>query len=270
MATLSFDSGTQMDLTNVYCGYLSNISDSEESDISDHGVDSKANASHDLHEYGPTTLCSVSTGQWLPAVPPLKHHWLEVSFCVQCKISASEHQVMQEKALEVSESCWNCQRLCLLEDHMDCRWNRHEPSRATWHWLFKKSIMLFQHQRWLPSVMGLQHHGEDIKFAAGPRLGFLNKLSQFHWPAAIQKYIHCLMIQRSLWNCIHMCTQTSGLWMDRNSLTFQKTNLSQWRQRSICSVIQDKMPQGLKHYMDLVLFPQIHVKVEKGISLATA
>ena len=67
MATLSSDSGTQMDLTGVCCGYLSNISDSEESDIGDHGVDSKANASHDLHEYGPTTLCSVSTGQWLPA-----------------------------------------------------------------------------------------------------------------------------------------------------------------------------------------------------------
>ena len=69
MATLSSDSGTQMDLTGVCCGYLSNISDSEELDISDHSVNSEPNASHNLHGYGPTTLCSVSTGQWLPAVP---------------------------------------------------------------------------------------------------------------------------------------------------------------------------------------------------------
>ena len=36
------------------------------------------------------------------------------------------------------------------------------------------------------------------------------------------------------------------------------------------SVVQDKMPQGLKCYMDLVLFPWIHIKVGKGVSLATA
>ena len=35
-------------------------------------------------------------------------------------------------------------------------------------------------------------------------------------------------------------------------------------------IVQDEMPQGLKKYMDLELFPRIHLKVGCGISLATA
>ena len=34
--------------------------------------------------------------------------------------------------------------------------------------------------------------------------------------------------------------------------------------------VQDEMPQGLRRYMNLELFPCIHLKVGKGISLATA
>ena len=35
-------------------------------------------------------------------------------------------------------------------------------------------------------------------------------------------------------------------------------------------IVQDEMPQGLKKYMDLELFPCIHLKVDRGISLAMA
>jgi len=41
-------------------------------------------------------------------------------------------------------------------------------------------------------------------------------------------------------------------------------------EKYLCSVVQDEMPQGLKQYMELALFPRIHLKVGKGISLATA
>ena len=37
-----------------------------------------------------------------------------------------------------------------------------------------------------------------------------------------------------------------------------------------CQEICDKeMPQGLKKYMELELFPRIHMKVGKGISVST-
>lgn len=35
-------------------------------------------------------------------------------------------------------------------------------------------------------------------------------------------------------------------------------------------LVQDEMPRGLKKYMDLELFPRIHLKVGRGILLATA
>ena len=35
-------------------------------------------------------------------------------------------------------------------------------------------------------------------------------------------------------------------------------------------IIDKEMPQELKKYLEVVLFPQIHLKVRKGISLSTA
>lgn len=35
-------------------------------------------------------------------------------------------------------------------------------------------------------------------------------------------------------------------------------------------IIDEEMPQGLKKYLEVELFPQIHMKVGKGVSLTTA
>ena len=35
-------------------------------------------------------------------------------------------------------------------------------------------------------------------------------------------------------------------------------------------VVDEEMPRGLKQYMELVLFPRIHLKVKKGISIHAA
>jgi len=35
-------------------------------------------------------------------------------------------------------------------------------------------------------------------------------------------------------------------------------------------IIDVEMPQGLKKYMELEIFPQIHLKVGRGVSLSTA
>ena len=37
----------------------------------------------------------------------------------------------------------------------------------------------------------------------------------------------------------------------------------------LCNIVQNEMPKGLKKYMELKLFPQIQMKVGKGISLST-
>ena len=38
----------------------------------------------------------------------------------------------------------------------------------------------------------------------------------------------------------------------------------------VCHLVKEEMPQGIKKYVDLKLFPQIHLEVGHGISLATA
>jgi hypothetical protein len=38
----------------------------------------------------------------------------------------------------------------------------------------------------------------------------------------------------------------------------------------LCQIIHDEMPWELKKYMEYELFPRIHLKVRRGISLSTA
>ena len=35
-------------------------------------------------------------------------------------------------------------------------------------------------------------------------------------------------------------------------------------------IVDKEMPEGLKKYLELELFPQVHLKVGKGISISTA
>ena len=41
-------------------------------------------------------------------------------------------------------------------------------------------------------------------------------------------------------------------------------------EKYVQEITHQEMPQGLKKYMELELFPRIHMKVGKGISLSTA
>jgi len=119
--------------------------------------------------------------------------------------------------------------------------------------------------------MGLLPHGVVVKSVAGQECGFLNVHSLLCSLVAMQKCFHCLMIQRLQWSCTCTCAQTSGQWMHQDSQIFPKTDfVPAEAEKYLRSVVQDKMPQGLKRYMELALFPRIHLKVGKGISLATA
>ena len=65
----------------------------------------------------------------------------------------------------------------------------------------------------------------------------------------------------------------SNKWaMDAPRLTdFSKNRLVPAEaEKYLHGIVQNEMPQGLKCYMELDLFPHIHLKVGKGISLATA
>ncbi|TFK32290.1 hypothetical protein BDQ12DRAFT_617331, partial [Crucibulum laeve] len=60
--------------------------------------------------------------------------------------------------------------------------------------------------------------------------------------------------------------------MDPKKLAeFSKKNMvTQVAEKYLCHIIETEMPQGLKKYLDLELFPRIHLKVAKGVSFCTA
>ena len=41
-------------------------------------------------------------------------------------------------------------------------------------------------------------------------------------------------------------------------------------EKYLCCIVEKEMPWGLKQYMEVELFPRIHLKVGKGILISTA
>jgi len=60
--------------------------------------------------------------------------------------------------------------------------------------------------------------------------------------------------------------------MDPKKLAeFSKDNMvTQAAKKYLQGVVEDELPHALKHYMDLELFPHIHLKVLKGVSICMA
>ena len=82
--------------------------------------------------------------------------------------------------------------------------------------------------------------------------------------------ILCSQIQILQWSFEYMCLNKWA--MDLSKLNkFTKNRLvPQAADKYLCSIVENEMPWGLKKYMDVQLFPCIHLKPGHGISLSTA
>jgi len=254
--------------TSVCHGYLSDILDSEELD--DINVDSTPDASHNLHGYSGPTTCPVSTGKLL-VVPPLKHCQLEVPFHAQCKISAAERQVMQNKALEAIEKSLKSTKPVFAggPQGLQAKWARAIQSHLA-------LVIRKGHNTIQASKMAAECHG----FAASwgrcqVRSWTRTWISQHTLPVSLtgrHAKVYSLLDDPEV--AMELRTYVrSNKWavIAQKLIDFSKNKLIPVEaEKYLHHVVQDEMPQGLKRYMDLVLFPRIHLKVGKGISLATA
>ncbi|KAL4065982.1 hypothetical protein J3A83DRAFT_4402218 [Scleroderma citrinum] len=214
--------------------------DSKESDVEEHACSG-----------------SMLTGK-LPVVHPLKCHKLEVSFHAQCQLDAAKQRADKKKALKKIEKLLMLKKTIFAggphglqvkqngqnaiqaskmaaECHVFAgAWGGHQVHSWTRTWMS---------QGVLPSSL-TGHHAKVYSLFDDPKIT-MELHTYVHsnkWAVNPQKFAD----------------------LSKNKLIPVEA------EKYLCSVVQDEMPQGVKHYMELELFSHIHLKVGKGISLATA
>ena len=164
--------------------------------------------------------------------------------------------------------CSPLQRHNGYQDKMVCRSGRLEWLSTFFEWW---SQVVGQNGRQVNMqwrVRSLHQTVEGIKCKVGWRYGLRRESCHSLREGALKRWNH--------WpNCSHWLR--AYLWSNKWAMNPDK--LSKFSEHKfttstadqyLCQIIQEEMTWGLKHYMELELFPHIHLKVRKGISLNMA
>ncbi|KAG1896770.1 uncharacterized protein F5891DRAFT_1192665 [Suillus fuscotomentosus] len=243
-----------------FSGYLS--------DESEDNFDSDTDSEH-KDEYR-VTGSSRDVSSHLPAVPLLKRRKLEIPFCMERKNAKERHADERRVALEAIEKLLKSKKtnfvggpdglqakrtrtiqshlaLIVKRGHSSIEaseraaeshgfatvWGSHQLCSWTHNWVTKQELPR--------SLTG--HHAKVYSLLDDPALA-----------AELRTYVH------------------SNKWAinPEKLAEFSKSKLiPSEAEKYLHTIVNDGMPHGLKHYMELELFPQIHLKIGRGISLVT-
>ncbi|KAI6123205.1 hypothetical protein EDD16DRAFT_1691577 [Pisolithus croceorrhizus] len=168
--------------------------------------------------------------------PPLKQHWLEIPAHAACQ----QAQIQKQKALQSA-----------LEDvkKLICS---------------KKNVFDAAIQSYLWMVVQNKKSHIDASECAAESQGISERWGGWMVHCWVKKWVESY----ELWSFIH-----SNKWAvnPEKLVEFSKEKMVPTAAEHYLKHITDfEMPQGLKKYMELELFPYIQLKPSKGISLATA
>ena len=207
----------------------------------------------------------------LPSVRPLKRQKLAVPFRAQCEIDATARLEAQENALVEIEKL-------LKLTKTEFAGGPH-GLQAKWAWSIQShlSLMIWKGQNTInASEMAAECHG----FAAvwgGHQIQSWTRtwISHCKLPVSLtgcHAKAYSLLDDPGIAAELHAYIRSNKWAVDAQKLAdFSKEKLILAEaEKYLRETVQDEMPQGLRHYMNLELFPRIHLKVGKGISLATA
>ncbi|KAI6097339.1 hypothetical protein EDD16DRAFT_1527624 [Pisolithus croceorrhizus] len=195
------------------------------------------------------------TTGWLPAIPPLKHHWLEVPFHMQCKIHTAKQWNVQERAPEDVDKLLKSKKTVFAGGPNGLQ-NGHDAIKA--------------------SKMAAECHGFTAAWGGCQVCSWTRVwISQCTLPVSLggcHAKVYLLLDDPAIATELCMYVPSNKWAMDAWKLSdFTKDKLVLAEPKKyLQGIVQNEMPQGLKCYMEIELFPHIHLKVGKGISLATA
>ena len=255
------------------CGYLSDITtNSEESDTDSNGHDSD----HGIEDSGlevrtcSVAVESVSTGR-LVAAHPLKHRKLDVPAHAQRMLSTAEQHGAQANALEEIEKLLKSKKTEFAGGPHGLQAKRARAIQSHLSLVVRNKRNSIQ-----ASTMAAECHGFAAAWGGHQIRGWTRMwISQHALPSSLtgrHAKVYSLLDDPEIAMELHTYIRSNKWAMDAPMLTdFSKNRLVPVEaEKYLHGIVQNEMPQGLKCYMELDLFPHIHLKVGKGISLATA
>jgi len=250
------------------CGYLSDITTDSESDT-DHGIEAGTHIGLDVCTHS-VPVESALMGQ-LPAVHPLKRRKLDVPARTQRMASTAERYNTQAKALEEIEKLLKLKKTEFSGGPHGLQAKRARAIQSHLSLVVRNKRNAIQ-----ASKMAAECHGFAAAWGGRQIRGWTRTwISQRALPSSLTGHhakVFSLLDDPEIAMELRTYMRSNKWAMDAPRLAdFSKNRLVPAEaEKYLRSVVQDEMPRGLKRYMELALFPRIHLKVGKGISLATA
>ena len=240
------------------CGYLSDISTDSEDGEEESDVEEHARSG------------SMLTGK-LPVVRPLKRRKLEVSFRAQRQLDAAERKADKEKALEKIEKLLTSKKTIFAGGPHGLQVKRVRAIQSHLALVVQNGRNAIQ-----ASKMAAECHGFAAAWGGRQVRSWTRTwMSQGVLPSSLtgrHAKVYSLLDDPKIAMELRTYVRSNKWAVNPQKLVdFSKSKLIPAEaEKYLHGVVQDKMPQGVKRYMELELFPRIHLKVGKGISLATA
>jgi hypothetical protein len=207
----------------------------------------------------------------LPAVPPLKRRKLDISFRAQRKLDKEKRENERITALEAIEKLLKSKKTVFISGPSGLQAKRARTIQSYLALVVKRG-----HSSIDASECAAESHGfAPVWGGRQLRSWTRNWVSKRELPqslagrhAKVYSLLEDPMVAAELRTYIR-----SNKWaVDPGKLTqFSKNTLVPLEaEKYLRNIVNIEMPHGLKQYMELELFPRIHLKVERGISLSTA
>ena len=255
--------GTQDFAAPIFCDYLSDIStDSDEG--SDDIIDESArDSTAHLNESPVVTSCNSTdiseSLSHLPSVHPLKRQKLAVPFCAQCEIDATARLEAWENALVEIEK--------LLKSTKTEFAGGPHGLQAKWAWSIQShlSLMIWKGRNTInASEMAAECHGFAAVWGGCQIWSWTRTWTSHHkLPVSLtgcHAKAYSLLDDPGIAAELRAYVRSNKWAVDAQKLTdFSKEKLIPAEvEKYLQGAVQDEMPQGVKHYMNLKLFPRCH------------
>lgn len=249
----------------TFFGYISDLSSDSESDADIEDSDINSPDTNDDNETMPT-----GDGR-LPRVPPRKRQRLDVPRRVQ-----QEHK-REYRSKEMNKALGDMDKLLKSKKTQFIGGPRGLQARRTQAIQSHLKLVATNGRTFLDaSERAAEAHGFAAKWGGRQLRGWTHKwLIKRELPVSRQGHhakVYSLLSDPAIASELRLYVRSNKWAMDPEKLTRFTENqlIPSAADKYLQEIVHDEMPRGLKRYMEDELFPRIHLKAGRSISLSTA
>jgi len=217
------------------------------------------------------TATATPTLHLVPAMRPLKCCKLDVPACLQCKMTSVRHLEALTEALDTIEKLLKAKKTQFVAGPNGLQVKQTQAVQAHLALMVRNARRAVNASEMAAESHGFAHVWEGCQVHSWTRRWMTNHtlpVSLMGCHAKVYSLLDDPDIVAELCAYIH-----SNKWAinPQKLANFSKNRLiPDESAKYVHDLIDHEMPHGLKQYMELKLFPCIHLKVGKGVSVVTA